>query len=543
MSYFRSMNKRIVYGIVVLMAVVLIGMVTIQVYWINNALVLKEQQFYQDVKSALKRVSLRLEREEAMRLFSGNPLVDNPNSIDNSKISLQEKPIIDSVLYKASDLHSRHFNDFFSAFNSVCMDTNVSVICDHKRKYRGELLLHIADSIKRIVVEHDDERAVHKAMQNELAKIHYKKNMVDEIFLQFFKSNYDIKERISKDKLEVVVDEELKKVGVKTPFKYLLVNDYGMLVSKSDGFNPENARSAHKVELFPNDIFGDHNHLIVYFPKQRNYIISSLSMMSFSSMGLILIISLCFSYVVYTVFQQKKLSDMKTDFINNMTHELKTPVATISLASEMLKSDSVAENATRRGRYAQIIHDENKRLGNQVEKVLQMAVMDKGDFNLNIEEISVHDLIGKALEKVSLQIESKNGKLETEFEDKDIVIEADKLHFTNIIFNLLDNAIKYSKEVPEIRLKTRDLGNSIAISVIDKGIGMSKDEKNRIFEKFYRVSTGNIHNVKGFGLGLSYVKAMLDAHGGKINLASQPGKGSNFTVIFPKKQNKEYHVG
>ena len=174
---------------------------------------------------------------------------------------------------------------------------------------------------------------------------------------------------------------------------------------------------------------------------------------------------------------------------------------------------------------------------------LAFQVMDKGDFNLNIESISVHDLIGKALEKVSLQIESKNGKLETEFEDKDIVIEADKLHFTNIIFNLLDNAIKYSKEVPEIRLKTRDLGNSVAISVIDKGIGMSKDEKNRIFEKFYRVSTGNIHNVKGFGLGLSYVKAMLDAQGGKINLASQPGKGSNFTVIFPKKQNKEYHVG
>lgn len=537
------MNKSVVYGIVVLMAIVLIGMVSIQIYWINNALTLKEQQFYQDVENALKRVSFRLERQEAMRLFSGNSFFNDPYSPSSSNIlGSSQLPLVDSVLYSESVLTSGNFAGFQAGLNKICLDTNVSVICDHKRRFRGEILVHIADSIKRIVVEHNDENELRKAMQNQLAKLHYKKNMVDDIFLQFFKAGFDINERIPKEVLERVVEEEFNRAGIETPFKYLLVNDYGMLLSKSSDFDPEAARSAHRMALYPNDIFGDHNHLIVYFPKERNYIISSLSMMSFSSMGLILIISLCFSYVVYTVFQQKKLSDMKTDFINNMTHELKTPVATISLASEMLKNPGITESNDKVSRYAQIIHDENKRLGNQVEKVLQMAVMEKGEHNLNIQEISVHELIAKALDKVNLQIESKHGILKTKFEEKVLTIEADQLHFTNIIFNLLDNAIKYSKDFPEITIMSKDLGNSVAISVIDKGIGMSKEERSRVFEKFYRVSTGNIHNVKGFGLGLSYVKAMLDAHHGTISLHSIPGKGSNFTVIFPKKQKKDNHV-
>ncbi|MEX0813053.1 MAG: HAMP domain-containing sensor histidine kinase [Chitinophagales bacterium] len=534
------MNKQIVYGIVVLMAIVLIGMVTIQIYWINNALTLKEQQFYQDVKHALKRVSFRLERQEAMRLFSGNGFVNNSNiNYNNYSVRNEDPALVDSAQYSKEDVYSSAFSSFFSAYNKVCLDTNISVICDNKRKYRGEILVHISDSIQRIVVEHNNENELHRAMQSQLAKLHYKQSMIDDIFLQFFRASTNLTERIPTAELQKIVREELDRVGIKTPFEYLLVNDFGVLISKSRDFDPENARSAHRMALYPNDIFGEQNHLIVYFPKQRNYIISSLSMMSTSSMGLILIISLCFSYVVYTVFQQKKLSDMKTDFINNMTHELKTPVATISLASEMLKSKSIAENSDRRDRYAQIIHDENKRLGNQVEKVLQMAVMEKGDFNLKIQKISVNELILKALEKVNLQIESKNGSLQTNFQDEELYIEADQLHFTNIIFNLLDNAIKYSKDVPFIKVSSKDLGNSIAISVTDKGIGMDKEEKKRIFEKFYRVPTGNIHNVKGFGLGLSYVKAMLDAHGGTIKLLSQPGKGSTFTVIFPKKQNQQ----
>lgn len=522
------------------MVIVLIAMVTIQIYWINNALALKEQQFYQDVRHSLKRVSFRLERAEVMRLFSGNKFFDFPSQdLDKRYRNDFDPALIDSALYSESDLSGRQVSDFLGGQSKICLDTNVSVICDNKRQFRGEIFVHIADSIQRIVVEHNNERELHRAMQKQLAQLRYKQSMIDDIFLQFFRSSTPIFERIPKKELEEIINEELSKSGIKTPFEYLLVNDFGMLISKSEDFEPEKARNAHRIALYPNNIFGEQNHLLVYFPKQRNYIISSLSMMSFSSMGLILIISLCFSYVVYTVFHQKKLSDMKTDFINNMTHELKTPVATISLASEMLRSKSVAENENRRDRYAQIIHDENKRLGNQVEKVLQMAVMEKGDFNLKIQKISVHELINKALEKISLQVDSRNGKLNTEFTEHELVIEADQLHFTNIIFNLLDNALKYSEGEPEITVISKDLGDNIAISVKDKGIGMSKEDKKRIFEKFYRVSTGNIHNVKGFGLGLSYVKAMLDAHNGLIDLQSQPGKGSIFTVIFPKKQKEK----
>ena len=241
----------------------------------------------------------------------------------------------------------------------------------------------------------------------------------------------------------------------------------------------------------------------------------------------------CFAYVINTIFKQKKLSDMKTDFINNMTHEFKTPVATISLASEMLKKNDIIDNKDKSLRYAGIIYDENKRLGEQVEKVLQMAVLDKGDFKLNKTTINAHEVIQKVIEKLSLQIESRNGKVNLILNAPHANINADEIHFTNIIFNLIDNAIKYSTDVLEITVSTETILGKLHIAITDKGIGMSKDAQKRVFEKFYRVPTGNIHNVKGFGLGLSYVKIMTEAHDGTIDVQSELGKGSTFKIILP----------
>jgi two-component system phosphate regulon sensor histidine kinase PhoR len=287
------------------------------------------------------------------------------------------------------------------------------------------------------------------------------------------------------------------------------------------------------VTLFPSDLFSEHNYLFVNFPTKHDYIRKSLGTMAFSSIGLILAISLCFAYTIHVIFRQKKLSDMKTDFVNNMTHELKTPISTISLASEMLRDQKVAADTQRIQKYAGVIHEENKRLGSHVEKVLQMAVIDRGEHKLKLSYINLHELIQKALDKMMLQLEERGGKLHTEFTARFPEARVDETHFINIITNLLDNAIKYSNEHPDITVATRDHSGGIVISVSDKGIGMSREAQRRVFEKFYRVPTGNVHNVKGFGLGLSYVKAMVDAHGGNVKLKSELNKGTTFEIFIP----------
>jgi two-component system, OmpR family, phosphate regulon sensor histidine kinase PhoR len=330
-----------------------------------------------------------------------------------------------------------------------------------------------------------------------------------------------------------LIKNTLAQHGIKTPFEFIVKDFYGRTSIDSEHSGAVKKGTVYKIALFPNDIFNDPNFLYVFFPKQKQYIFRSVGGLTFASIIFVIIIIVCFVYVVNVIFTQKKLNDMKNDFINNMTHELKTPVSTISLASEMLQKEDILLNKERAHRYAGIIYDENKRLGDQVEKVLQMAVLDKGDFKLKKTLVNVHEVIYKLMEKLSLQIENTNGKIQANLKANTYESMLDEIHFTNIISNLLDNAIKYSYDNPDITITTRNDNDKIYIAISDKGIGMSKDVQKRVFEKFYRVPTGNIHNVKGFGLGLSYVKIMVEAHNGEITLQSEPGKGSTFEIILP----------
>jgi two-component system phosphate regulon sensor histidine kinase PhoR len=237
---------------------------------------------------------------------------------------------------------------------------------------------------------------------------------------------------------------------------------------------------------------------------------------------------------VNTMMNQKKLSLIKNDFINNMTHEFKTPISTISLAVDVMRDKDIQKNPDK---YLNIIKDENSRLAGQVEKVLQMALLDKGQVKLNLTEVNLHEVIDQVVQNLGVQVEQKGGELVMDLNAKDPVLDADEVHMTNIIYNLIDNANKYSPEKPQIRVATENTPMGLKISVEDKGLGMSKDELNRIFEKFYRVSTGNVHDVKGFGLGLSYVKKMVSLHGGTIEVQSSPGKGTLFELNFNYPQN------
>ena len=246
-----------------------------------------------------------------------------------------------------------------------------------------------------------------------------------------------------------------------------------------------------------------------------------------------IIITTAFFITIRTLLKQKKLSEIKSDFINNMTHEFKTPLATISLAVDALKNEKVKSNTEKTNYFTGIIKDENKRMNKQVETILQAALLDKQEVQLNLKRLHAHDLITSALNNIHLQVEEKQGALEVNLDAEKDIVMADEVHFTNLINNLLDNAVKYSKDNLQIKLTTQNSGNLLKIKIEDNGIGMNKETLHRIFEKFYRAHTGNVHNVKGFGLGLSYVKTMVNAHHGNIKAESVLGKGSCFLITIP----------
>ncbi|HNP53936.1 MAG TPA: HAMP domain-containing sensor histidine kinase [Ferruginibacter sp.] len=273
--------------------------------------------------------------------------------------------------------------------------------------------------------------------------------------------------------------------------------------------------------------------LVVIVPHQRTIVLKELTWFIIGAIVFTLIITAAFFITIRTLLKQKKLSEIKSDFINNMTHEFKTPLATISLAVDALKNEKVSNDKEKMAYFTNIIKEENRRMNKQVETILQAALLDKQEVQLNIKKLPAHDMIRVALNNIALPLQEKGGSLEVELTASKDTIEADEVHFTNIINNLLDNAIKYSKENPLIHLSTSNQGNQLKIRIEDNGIGMNKETLNRIFEKFYRAHTGNIHNVKGFGLGLSYVKTMVDAHQGQIRAESTPGKGSIFTLSIP----------
>ena len=270
--------------------------------------------------------------------------------------------------------------------------------------------------------------------------------------------------------------------------------------------------------------------LVIVVPKYNDLVWKQLFWMILGAVFFTCIIFTAFFITIRALLNQKKLSEIKSDFINNMTHEFKTPLATISLAVDALKNEKVINDKVKMAYFSGIIKDENKRMNKQVETILQAALLDREEMQLDRKPTHAHDLINAALNNIRLPLHEKGGKLEVALNAPNDSIMADEVHFTNIINNLLDNAIKYSKENLMIKLSTSNFNNHFRIKIEDNGIGMNKETVQRIFEKFYRAHTGNIHNVKGFGLGLSYVKSVVDAHNGRIKVESAPGKGSCFII-------------
>ena len=346
----------------------------------------------------------------------------------------------------------------------------------------------------------------------------------------------NLEERLKSIDLKQVIADRLLDKGIKVSFEFA-IKENGQFILTSDNFFNQHSDYSYTRKLFLGNSKSQGT-LFLIFPDQTHDLLSSVYLL-LPSLIITMLLVLCFGFCIAVIIRQKKLSAIKNDFINNMTHEFKTPIATISLAAQMLKDGVVNNSPEAIDHIAGIIRDESKRLTFQVEKVLQTALFTETRMKLKLKNINLNEVVENLLTKFSLRIEDKGGQLYSHLEAERDEVYADDVHINNVISNLLDNAIKYCAKVPEISVYTRNKGDEIIISVIDNGIGIAAKEQKLIFERFYRVSTGNLHDVKGFGLGLSYVKTVVEAHGGRILVESAEGKGSRFDIILPLTSKKQ----
>ncbi len=471
------MNKKFIILVIILVSIALIGLMTIQVYWIRNAVLVKEVAFARSVEEALSVVVFKLEKMEMAEKLKRQ--IEFTSSGPEYYLSL------DSI--------NKGFFDEFSKVNS----------------------------------------------RAGLAQFAQKSNLTQQIidYMMDIRKVKPIKERINESILDSLIDVELQVTGIRTTFEYGVFNIPGnKMVFQKTGKYPSqllNIEKSYQFALFPGDIQGSKNFLIVYFPNERNFLLGQMASLLLVSVGFILIIIFAFFFTVTTVFKQKKLSEMRSDFINNMTHEFKTPISTISLACEALKDKDIVKTESLFDNYIGIISEENTRLKSMAEKVLQTAIIDKGELKLRKEWVDFNEIIREAVKKINIQVKNKGGQVLLDLNTENVKLKADRMHLMNVILNLIENANKYNLTNPEILISSYESDLGVHIHIQDNGIGISKNNQKKIFDKLYRVPTGNIHNFKGFGLGLSYVKAIVDKHDGNVSVTSELNKGTTFKIFLP----------
>lgn len=381
----------------------------------------------------------------------------------------------------------------------------------------------------------EKEKKVQKVKQYFAEGQSSKEDVFKDLYKEYREVNLPLNKRVHPQTLDSMLRAEFRNLSIFSEFEFRVTSAKRDSViftraSNRTEFLPDNS---YETPLFPKDMIRDSGMLTITFPDKNNIILSNLTAMMGLSGGLLLILIFSFGYTIHSILRQKKISEMKTDFINNMTHEFKTPVATIMIASEALKDPDLSSDQSRIDRLANIIYDENVRLGNHIERVLNIAKIEKGDLKLEHKEVNMNDLLAAIVDSMSLQLQKRNASIELDLNAEKSVVIGDELHLSNVIFNLLDNANKYSTGNPEIKVSTLNSGKNLIIKVADKGIGMSRDQLSKIFDQFYRIPTGNLHDVKGFGLGLSYVNNIVKRLNGHIRVRSEKDQGSEFEISLP----------
>lgn len=365
-----------------------------------------------------------------------------------------------------------------------------------------------------------------------------KTTVIENLAEEYRKTGEPLKKRVNPFWIDSLLRFELHNKGISLPFSYEVTtaNSDSLIFSSAidnDGTKPVFiAANTYQTPIFSKDVINDPGKIKLTFPQKNSLILRNMTATMGTTGGLLVVLIFCFGYTIFSILKQKKVSEMKIDFINNMTHEFKTPVSTIMIASEALKDNEITEDRSRVSRLANIIFEENARLGSHIERVLNIARIEKDDFKLDKKPLDVNDMIAVVLDSMALKLHKCGAKTTLSLTDESTVIIADELHFSNVLYNLIDNAIKYSADTPEITISTVVKGGHVLIRVADKGIGMSRDQQTKIFEQFYRIPTGNLHDVKGFGLGLSYVNTIVKRLNGTISVRSEKERGSEFELKF-----------
>jgi two-component system phosphate regulon sensor histidine kinase PhoR len=547
------MNKRIIVFISVLISLVLVALVGIQMYWIKNAIAVKQANFERSVTESVSRVIYNLEKIE----LSGQI---------HNRMSLNQRG---TDLFKAIDsINTLYFNEFkkrqrLSAPDSIFSYSSERVEIEYTQKSENKTVEHFDTTIitengaakaeaKPIYAEKTRSGKLNGNTKNitgkmsrhrlkELMKIKF--SLIDEVFddLMNFNKVKPGTRKINIVLIDSLLSYELKKNGIETSYEFGIYSaiQNRIVYEKTGQYSKKLFSRGFGFQLFPSDLSFSPEYLLLYFPHEKRYLFTQLSGMLLISIILIIVIILLFSYTITTIIRQKKLGEMKSDFINNMTHEFKTPISTISLACQALNDNDVRKMENIQENYINIISQENKRLGSMAEKILQTAVIEKGQLKLKKEIIDIHSIIAEVVKNFSLQVDKKGDKIQMELNATNFCLFADKEHITNVINNLLDNANKYTPVTPQIMISTGNVSEGIMITVEDNGIGISKSNQKKIFDNLYRVHTGNVHDVKGFGLGLSYVKAIVNKHDGSVTVESELKKGSIFKIFLPLDNNRE----
>ncbi len=507
------MTKKAIIQIIILMSAALMGIVGMQIYFINNTLKLSYEVFDNNVHAALDHVVSRLEQLELQHTATRYNLPRPTLTAGGSEIAIAPSVVaIDEI---SSYLQPDSLNA--SRTDTLAQEHYPQL----EEKFRAQ-----------------ETRKTWKKGSNEAFRIHFERFFVHHSIIQ----HIPVDKRTSLLHIENVLREELGKAGIATDYvfgvfslsrdSFLFRRSFCPELDLSDHTRPHNF--SYWIQLFPSSEQAEAV-LHIEFPHRKQFVWRGIVFHLIGTLLLAAIIIFCFYYTIRIIYNQKKVSEMKTDFLNNMTHEFKTPIATISLASDAIRSLLGGQKYDKIDRFVRIIKEENARMLTQVEQVLQIARIEKRDLRLKLQEVDLRVLAEKAISSISLQIEKREGTIKTDFRSQRTLLQADETHLTNAILNLLDNANKYSPTSPRISISIQDAPNNsgLLLSVSDEGLGISKEAAKSVFEAFYRVSTGNLHDVKGFGLGLSYVKSIASAHGGEVSLQSELGKGSTFTLFLP----------